>query len=196
MSNLVYPTLPGQAWPRVRTPSYKTESQTSDSGRAWHVSRMLYAVYKIKLTYDYLNAADYAQLLAFFKRHKARGESWLFDDRDDRVQNDSASPQAFGVGDGVRTRWQLVRSLGGIVEPIGRHNAISSVRINASATAAYTLDDYGFITFNTAPANGAVLDWQGTFYWRCVFASDTQSFDEFLRFFYSAKSVEFQTWKA
>lgn len=196
MSNQVYPVLPGQAWPRVKSPMYRTDVQTSSSGRSWRLARALYPTHKFKLTYDYLSQSDYATLLAFFKRHKGRGESWLFDDRDDRLQNDTATPQSFGVGDGVRTRWQLVRSLGGIVEPIGRHNAITSVRVAGTPTGAYTLDDFGFITFTTPPANGAALDWQGSLYWRCVFANDTLSFEEFLRQFWASKSVEFESWKA
>ncbi len=195
MSNAVFPSLPGQAWPRQKSPVYKTDVQTSSSLRSWHISRALYPVYKIKLTFEYLSSADYATLLAFFKQHKGRGQPFLFDDRDDRLQNDTATPQAFGVGDGVRTRWQLLRSLGGIVEPIGRHNTITSVRVNGTPTGAYTLDDYGFITFSSPPADGAALDWQGSFYWRCIFGKDDQGFEEFMRFFYSAKSVEFETWK-
>ena len=196
MSNAIFPTLAGQAWPRHVTPMYKTDVQTSDSGRSWHVPRALYPTYKFKISYDYLSATDRRSLQAFFEQHKGRGESFLFDDRDDRLQNDSASAQLFGTGDGTRVRWQLVRNAGGIVAPIGRHNTMTSVRVAGLATTAYTLDDYGFLTFNTAPAAAAALDWQGSFYWRCVFANDSLAFEEFLRHFWSNKSVEFQTWKA
>lgn len=195
MTNAVYPTLPGQAWPRVKEPSYKTDVSTSDSGRTWRVGRMLYPIYKYKITYDWLSQSHRDQLEAFFKQHRGRGLPFLFEDRDDLLQNDTATPQVFGTGDGTRRTWQLVRSESGIVEPIGRHNVISSVRINSTPTAAYTMDDYGFITFTTAPAASAVLDWQGSFFWRCVFVNDKQPFEEFLRNFWSAKTVEFETWK-
>lgn len=196
MSNAIFPTLAGQSWPRQVTPVYKTDVQASDSGRSWHVPRALYPTYKFKIGYEYLSAADRRVLQAFFEQHKGRGESFLFDDRDDRLQNDTATPQVFGVGDGARVRWQLIRSAGGILAPIGRRNTITSVRIAGSPTGAYTLDDYGFITFSSPPAAAASLDWQGSFYWRCVFGNDSLGFEEFMRHFWSSKTVEFQTWKA
>ncbi|MGL4576360.1 MAG: DUF2460 domain-containing protein [Burkholderiaceae bacterium] len=195
MTNAVFPSLPGQSWPRGKTPRFKTDTVMSDSGRQWSVSRMLYPIYKFSIKYDWLSQAHMNQLTAFFKQHRGRGLPFLFEDRDDLQQNDTFTPQVFGTGDATRRTWQLVRAEDGIVEPIGRHNIINSVSINGVATTAYTLDDYGAITFTTAPANGAVLRWEGTFFWRCVFANDSLSFEEFLRQFWTAKTVEFETWK-
>lgn len=195
MSNAVLPTLPGQAWPRQRGPVYATKVQASDSMRKWRVSRALYPIYKITLNFNFLRTADHITLRAFFEAHKGRGETFLFDDRDDRLQNDSATAQAFGVGDGITRTWSLVRSQGGVVMPIGRHNAITQVRVAGVATTAYTLDDYGFITFTTAPAASAVLDWQGSFYWRCAFDSDEFDAKEFLRGIWESKSLKLATEK-
>ena len=195
MSNLVFPTLPGQAWPRQRGTLYSTLVQASDSMRKWRVGRALYPVYKITLNFNFLRTADHITLRVFFEQHKGRGQSFLFDDRDDRLQNDTATPQAFGVGNGTTRAWSLVRAQGGVVMPIGRSNIISQVRVAGAATTAYTVDDFGFITFTTAPAVGALLDWQGTHYWRCAFDSDEFDAEEFLRGIYKSKSLKFITEK-
>lgn len=195
MSNLVLPSLPGQAWPRQRGTLYSTLVQASDSMRKWRVSRALYPVYKITLNFNFLRTADHITLRAFFEAHKGRGQSFLFDDRDDRLQNDSATPQPFGVGDSVTRKFSLVRSQGGIIMPIGRHNGAPLVWVAGVPNAAYTLDDYGFITFTTAPATGAALDWQGTHYWRCAFDNDEFDSKEFLRGIWESKSLKFTTEK-
>lgn len=195
MSNLVLPSLPGQAWPRQRGTLYSTQVQASDSMRKWRIARAIYPVYKITLNYNVLRTADHITLRAFFEAHKGRGATFLFDDRDDRLQNDTATPQAFGVGNGTTRTWSLVRAQGGVVMPIGRSNIISQVRVAGTATAAYTVDDFGFISFTTAPANGVVLDWTGTHYWRCAFDSDEFDSEEFLRGIYKSKSLKFVTEK-
>lgn len=161
--------------------------------RRWRVSRALYPVYEYTLNFNFLRTADRITLQSFYEQHRGRGATWLFDDRDDRLQNDSASAQVFGAGNGVQTRFQLVRRQGGQVMPIGRHNLINSVRINGVATTAYTLDDFGQITFNTPPPAAAALDWMGTFHWRCAFMTDQMALKEFLRAIWETKSLKFET---
>lgn len=195
MSNAIFPTLPGQAFPRERHVRYATELQSSSSMRRWRVSRALYPVYEYSLNFNFLRTADLVTLRSFFEQHKGRGDSWLFDDRDDRLHSDTGLPQVFGLGNGVQTQFQLVRNQGVQIMPIGRHNVITSVRINGAATVAYTLDDYGLLTFSSPPAAAAVLDWSGSFYWRCAFMSDQLQFKEFLRSIWESKSLKFETEK-
>lgn len=196
MSNALFPVLQGQNWPRGKTPMFNTQVQTSSSLRNWRVARAAYPVYKIKVGYEYLSKADFELMAGFFKDRRGRGDTFLFDDRDDRLHNDTATPQTFAVGNGVTRKFQLVRQLAGVIEPIGKVNGTPTVRIASAGTGAYTLDDYGSITFTTAPAASAVLDWQGAFYWRCAFIKDEQDFDEFMRHFWQARTVEFMTDKA
>lgn len=196
MSNLVFPSLPGQAWPRLRAVQYSTKVQTSDSLRKWRIAQALYPVYEITLNFNFLRSADYITLRSFFERHRGRGETFLFDDRDDRLQNASATPQVFGVGNGTTTRWSLLREQGGQIIPIGRPNVITQVRRSGVATTAYTVDDYGFITFAAAPAVGASLDWTGSHYWRCAFDSDEFNSKEFVRSIWESKTLKFNTEKS
>lgn len=193
MSNALLPTLIGQTWPRVKVPHFKTDVQTSDSMRSWRVGRAMFPLYNLKISYSYLSQADLDTMMAFFKARRGRLDTFLFDDRDDRSV---ATPQTIGTGDGVNTKFQLVRSLGGFVEPVcGPLNGAAVVRVNAVATTAYTLDDYGLLTLATAPLAGQVVDWTGLYYWRVCFAKDEQQYEEFFRQFWELKTLELETVK-
>ena len=133
----------------MRGVQYATDIDTSSSLRKWSSSRAAYPVYQITLNFNFLRPADHITLRSFFEAHKGRSETFLFDDRDDRLQNDSGTYQVFGLGDGVRTKWQLVRQQGGQVMPIGRHNTIAAVRNAGVVTGAYSLDNFGSITFSS-----------------------------------------------
>lgn len=193
MSNALLPELPGQTWPRMKAPRFKTDVQTSSSMRTWRVGRALYPTYMIKISYSYLSQAHLDLMMGFFKARRGRLDSFLFDDRDDQLV---ATPQAIGFGNGVNRAFQLVRSLGGFVEPVcGPLNGTPVVRVSGVATTAYTLDDYGLLTFATAPAPAQLVDWTGRYYWRVQFAKDEQSYDEFMRQFWDLKTLELETVK-
>jgi len=42
-------------------------------------------------------------------------------------------------------------------------------------TSGYTVNEYGTLTFNTAPTSGYSIAWTGGFQYRCVFESDSWS---------------------
>lgn len=192
MSNAIFPSLSGETFPRIKTPRFSTSRQVSDSLRAWKVARALYPLYTYKLVYSVLDLTDFNTLIGFFKSRKGDFDSFLLDDRDD---NTVASPQVFGTGDGTTRSFQLVRSLGGFLEPVGPINGTITVRKAGVATTAFTVDDWGLLTFTTAPANGASLDWTGAYYWRVCFAKSEQEFSEFVRQLWELKTVELETVK-
>jgi uncharacterized protein (TIGR02217 family) len=161
--------------------------------RTWRVGRALYPQYSIKISYSYLSQADLTTMMAFFKSRRGRLDSFLFDDRDDRQ---ITTPQNIGTGNGVNKGFQLVRNLGGFVEPVcGPTNGAPLVWVNGVPTAAYTLDDYGLLTLTTAPLAGQLVGWQGSYYWRVHFAKDDQQYDEFMRQFWELKTLELETVK-
>lgn len=193
MSNALYPSLPGRAFPLVKVPRFKTQVDEAMSGRDWTSSGQVYPRYTYKIPYSYLSEADFATMQGFFNNRRGRLDTFLFDDRDD---NTVATPQVIGTGNGTATKFPLLRSFGGFVEQVGRANVMGTVRINGSPTALYTVGDDGSITFNTAPGNGLSIDWTGTYYWRCRFVQDTMEFSEFLRKMREARTVEIETVKA
>lgn len=119
MSNDIFPTLRGLKWDRKRTPIHNTTVLETASGREYRARRMASPRYKYSFTYDFLRdgysgADDLRTLLGFFNRHGGQFDSWLFLDPDDST----ATAQVIGVGDSSATTFQLVRTLGGFVEPV------------------------------------------------------------------------------
>ena len=51
----------------------------------------------------------------------------------------------------------------------------------------------GVITFNAAPASGAVLRWSGWFAYICRFLDDMHDYDQFMQNLWTIKSVKFQS---
>jgi hypothetical protein len=123
MSNTVYPDFPGVTWPVVKRPMHKTGIKETPSGREFRTRYMTYPRYSIRLSYEWLTETEMKQLVGLFNTHGGAFESFLFDDRDDRA----VSNQVFAVGDGVTTSAQLVRTLGGFVEPVYDFNGTPQV---------------------------------------------------------------------
>lgn len=196
MSDAIYPTLPGISWSFIRSPIWKTQIQTTQSGRELRAAQMSYPLYKYTLTYDVLRSSagftELQTLVAFFNARSGSFDSFLFTDPNDNT----VSANGFGTGDGVTQAFQLVKAFGGYSEPVIAVNTITQVTINGSPTAAYTVNnDTGILTFTTAPAAAAVLTWSGSFYYRCRFMADTYDFEQFMQNLWLMQKIDFQTVK-
>lgn len=124
MSNAVFPTLPGQAWPRGKVARHSTLVHRAGP-RRFALGRQMYPTYLYRINYGYLRQADFETLVGFFNNRRGRLDDFLFDDRDDR----SVTNQVFGVGDGSSTSFQLARTLGGFTEPVRDFNSVPALRI-------------------------------------------------------------------
>lgn len=191
----VFPQLPGQGWPLTRSPMWQTGVQTTQSGRELRASYMSYPRYKWSATFEVLRTAasltEFQQLLAFFNAAAGQFGQFVFNDPDDNT----ATAQAFGLGDGSTKQFQVTKSYGGYVEPVGFINSGQSIFINGTlqSAATYTLNSpyNGWITFTTAPGSGLGLSWSGTYGYVCRFLADTYDFDRFMNLLYSVKKLEF-----
>lgn len=129
MSNAVFPTFAGLKWGSTRTPIHKTAVKETPSGREYRFSFMSSPRYLYKLSYEVLREttgySELQQLLGFFNARKGSFDSFLFTDPDDNA----VTAQVFGVGDGATTAFQLVRTLGGAVEPVYDVNGSPALRI-------------------------------------------------------------------
>lgn len=68
--------------------------------------------------------------------------------------------------------------------------------IKTTANQYYpSTDQYGVVTFSAPPASGAQLNWTGQFHYRCRFLSDEIPFEQFMKDLWSAKAVEFRTFR-
>jgi len=194
MSNLVLPVLPGIKWSTFRSPEFDNITKDTDSGRTFTRVKWSSPRWHYRREYEFLRAdanQELQTLVGFFLKHYGNGLTWLFDDPDDNT----ATGQQFGTGDGVTTQFQLVRSLGGFSEAIYELNGAPTVKVNGVVTAVTSDVHTGLVTFSSAPAAGATLTWSGQYYWRCRFKKSMQEFEQFMSKLWSAKSIEFRTEK-
>jgi len=197
MSSDVYPVLPGLTYTVHRQPTWKTQIQTSISGRETRIRRWLFPKYQYSLAYEFLRETtpltEFSTLLGFFNEHGGSFDTWLFDDVDDN----SIANQQIGVGDGTDKTFQLVRSFGGFVDPVTAPNAVSAVYINGVLQASgWSVDSStGILTFVTAPGAGLSIAATFTFYWRCRFVDDQIDFEKFQNKLWQIGQVDFITVK-
>lgn len=198
MSNAVLPSLPGLAWNVQRKPQWATVVKTSVSGREFRSAQQSYPLRRYKLTYEFLRAGSAApelqQMEAFFNARQGSWDSWLYSDPDDNT----ATAQAFGAGDGATLSFQLVRSFGGYLEPVLDLNGapqIFKAGVLQTAGTHYSISATGLVTFTAAPAAAAALTWTGTYYWRCRFLQDALETTQFMRQLWDLKTLEFVTVK-
>ena len=195
MSQLIFPSLAGLAWPVGRTviaPPVKIK--TTPSRREFRARDSTVPMYRYALTFEFLRDAqayqEWQALMGFYNRVGGPFDDWLFDDSADNT----AVNQLFAVGDGVATTFQLARTLGGFLEPLYGVNGTPAFTVGGSATGA-AVGATGAITFTTPPAAGAQLRWTGQFFWRCRFAAETLEFTRSFATFCECKKVEFLTVK-
>jgi hypothetical protein len=85
----------------------------------------------------------------------------------------SSTPMA-SVGNGVSTQFQLARSIGGVAWDIIQNlNGSITVKVNGSVVVPASVSSTGVVTFSSAPASSATLQWTGNFYFLCRFEADT-----------------------
>jgi hypothetical protein len=127
MSNAIFPVLPGLQWERKRTPKFSTIVQTSVSGKESRVALWSYPRYTYSVSYDILRSSlsflELQTLMGFFNQRQGMFDSFLFDDPED----DTATAQLFGTGDGTTTAFQLSRTYGGWNDPITNLNGAPQI---------------------------------------------------------------------
>ena len=115
--------------------------------------------------------------------------------------DNSIANQSLGVGDGVTTAFNFIRTLGGFNDPTQDVTAVSSVKVAGTPTTAYTLltdQNFGFtygINFNSAPASRASITASFTYNWPCRFDADNADLENFYFNFFSLKKIAFESMK-
>lgn len=190
MSDAIFPALPGLAWSVFKRPVFSTAVQTAVNLSELRTSFSATPVYRFRLSFSVLRDDtlydELHQLAGFFLAHRGRFDSWRYRDPDDH----QAVQEPFGVGDSARTSFPLMRRFGAFSERVAQVEAIDEVRVNAVAVP-FEVDSAGVVSFEEAPAAGSVLDWSGSYWYRCRFAQDEQEFEQFMHRLWSAQSVEF-----
>ena len=220
MSTPVFPALAGQGWSVHKKPSFSTLVASHVSGREVRKANYQNPIWEFELVFDGLDssasgaygglgAASLQNLMGLFLSLGGQVGAFVYYDPTDFA----VSNQAFGVGDGTTTSFQLVRSLGGfaesIVAPVTSVTTLSfpgGVSVGASAPAitaagvavsssAYSIAN-GVVTFTSAPASGAALAWSGYFGFLCRFSDDRLDFEQFMSNLWRVDSLKFRSVRA
>ena len=192
MSTAIFPALVGLGWSVKRSPMWKTRVQEAISGKETRIADWSFPRWRWELAYDFLRGdvshAEFQALAGFFNQRQGMFDNFLYQDADDF----SATGQLIGVGDGTTRAFQLVRALGGFIEPIIAPNIVSNVYLGGivQSPSAYTVDSTtGIVTFASAPAAAAVASADFTFYFRCRFIDDSMDFEKFMSQLWRAKKL-------
>ena len=218
MSNLVFPVLAGIAFPVKKRPIFRTIVQETVSGKELRIALMSFPLWQFSLSFNVLRTAaallEYQTLQGFFNKLLGSFDTFLYTDPTDN----SVTNEPFGTGDGVTKSFQLIRSLGGFLEPIQNVNGTPSVliagvvqiqagvlnallgaepllSINSAASNKFAINSTGLVTFQNAPAIGATLTWTGSFYYRCRMLQDEADFVNLGDQIWELQKLEFQSVK-
>ncbi|EMU0629386.1 DUF2460 domain-containing protein [Neisseria gonorrhoeae] len=198
MGNAVFPEFPGLKWGRKKTAVWSTGTQKSASGREFRTAYYTYPQWRFSLSFEVLRTKasvnELEKLAGFFNARKGSFESFLYEDPADNAVTDQP------VGNTVQgvARYQLVRSMGGFIEPVSAVKERPAVKVGGTALAYgrdYTVTDKGVLVFNTPQLPGRPITWTGGFYFRVRFTSDTVDFENVLGSLWAAKKIEFTSVK-
>lgn len=195
MSTALFPDLPGLRWSVTKRPLFATSIQKSASGREQRAPMWSYPQWRIDLQYEFLRddaTAELQTLMGFFLARQGSFDSFNYLDPDDNA----VVAQTFGVGDGIRTAFQLARTYAGFAEPVYRVSGAPSIyKAGVLQSSGYTVSAEGVVTFATAPAGGVALTWTGSFYYRVRFEDDAADFEKFMAGLWSMRKLSLVTVK-
>lgn len=213
--NLVLPR--GLGWNFAKRSKFSTILQTPQSMRhPASATLQVGVIYELELTFNYLKNSgvtflDDANYLQAFYEACHGGYDWFtFDPSTYNLDGMSVSHDYtlirngfFGLGDGTTTSFPLYRSTavfgGGTVtycELIQNVTTLASVYVNGAAVSLSTLTQTNYpatIVFNSAPASGATLAWEGSYSYLCRFSEDLLDMNEFLYQLWELKSLKLET---
>jgi uncharacterized protein (TIGR02217 family) len=188
MALSLFPTLPGLAYPVVKTPTTSTRALTGASGVEYRAQNWSYPRWKFSLPIEFLRQfasyTEWTTLVGFILSQAGMFGNFTYNDPTDNV---SPAGQPVGAGTGAQTQFPLVRTIGGFTEPILYCNTLTSVYLNGSlqSTSTYSLVQTGSygpdtIQFNTAPSAGVSVTATFYFYYVCRFLQDDPDFENFM----------------
>lgn len=131
-----------------------------------------------------------AQFLGLYCLARGRaGTFYLPDPWDNTVTN-----YAFATGDGTSKTFQITRPLGAFSEVVQNINGVPAIYLDGVVNTLNTIDDFGAITFNTAPTLGAVISWSGQFIYLWRFKTDSlNDIKQYFEGFWSISSLELES---
>lgn len=192
----VFPRLRGREFIANKAPLFSTRIKTASNSREVRVSDYPYPIWNFSVTHSYArdlaSDPDVQKLFGFFNGRQGRfGFFFYYDEAEPAVSN-----YQFGTGNGTQTKFTIMRPVGAATayetsEPVRAFWNTPTITVNGTPTAAFTIAPWGEITFTTAPANGAILRWSGSFLFVCRFDDDTMSLKQFASSFWEPDGLTF-----
>lgn len=192
MGNAVFPTFPGLKWGRKKTAVWSTGTQKSASGSEFRTAYYTYPQWRFSLSFEVLRTKasvnELEKLAGFFNARKGSFESFLYEDPVGNAVTDQP------VGNTVQgvARYQLVRSMGGFIEPVSavKERPPSRSAARRWRTGAITpLPTRAFWFSTRRNRRKRPITWTGGFYFRVRFTSDTVDFENVLGSLWAVKRL-------
>ena len=198
MTPPTFPTLPGQGWPVHKRPTFSTRIASHVSGREVRSPLYVATLYEFELCFDALaagpgfggvGAGTLQQLLGFVLACQGQLTPFLYVDPGDRF----VPGQMLGVGDGVATGFPVVRSLGGVTEPVSWATSLANVTAGGTPAAAWSLTAPATLSFAAPPAAGAAIVADVGYAFLCRFLDDSQDFENVMVGLWQVQSLKFRS---
>lgn len=206
----VFPMLPGLAWSVEKRPAFSTSRYTTRSRKETRLANWSYPEWEFKLWWSWLadkksvaanvmpSSPDDAlkQLLGFFLQRRGSYEPFWFTDPTDSFIGAAAKQTIIASAEAGRTDYVVPRAYGGFVEPVGAINAMNLfVNGNFQVTPSYLVNvPYdGWIRFGAAPTTGHPITWDGSYYFKVVFARDETAFENFMSDLWQNRGITLRT---
>ena len=194
----VFPQLVGQGWNVVKRPIWGNSVATAASGLEVITGYYQWPIWEFELTWDILNdeqtpasttASDFRNLIGFYNQMNGNLFKFAYQDPDDNM----VVGGSLGFGDGSTQTFVLTRYFGGadfgLSEPIGLLNQSDSVAFNVYV-AGTLISPSGYsvntsqplnqqLTFASAPAVGAAITVDMSWYFWCRFLDGQYDFEKF-----------------
>ena len=160
MATPILPVLPGLGWNVHKKPTFSTRVEPHVSGRETRAGLYARALWEFELAYEGLDSAGYypglvAQslqtLMGLYLSCQGRLNPFVYYDPTDY----QVSGQTFGVGDGAATSFQLVRSIGGYLDPVPYPFAPSAASVFQVQGAAAAYAPSNLFNYSGAMTNAA-----------------------------------------
>jgi uncharacterized protein (TIGR02217 family) len=166
---------PGYGWDI--TPVFKTNITDLQNGDEYRNAGWIEVRHRATAPFENINKDAYREIKRMFL--VCRGMLYAFRFRDELDYE--ANADIFGIGDGVKTEFQLLKIsvVDGVEYPRKVYALVATptITVDATPTAAFTVNlRTGRIRFDAAPAAAAVLRWSGEFDLWVRFANDEMPF--------------------
>ena len=188
MSDAVYPVLPGLTFDVGKQSEFVTLIQRSIGGNEARAGYYTTPITHWKLTYSFLDAAEYTTFVAFFNARFGALQSFLFSD----PTEDQAVKLSIGTGTGSEEHFQINRMKEGAAYTSNALMPAPLVYVGGVLrTSAYSIGTDDIITFTSPlPAGGQAVSWSGDLYHRVRFGADLLDLNSFMYQLWEAQEVD------